>query len=221
MNIIHLGGTSWPAYENGKGILIDAGKNTNARHIIKRIRTLGLKIPLIFLTHTHYDHARGVEAVRQATGAKVVAGAEELDALKSGYTPVPAGTGRLGRFIVRIAHLLEAVSRDHYPSVREDVIAITEAGELEGFGFDLHVYRLGAHSAGSIGLKIGDAFFAGDTVFGIAGRIYPPFADLPDEFPAAWSAILGSGAKRVYPGHGKPFSITALDRQYRKRFTAK
>ncbi len=116
---IHLGGTSWLAYENGKGILIDAGNNTNAGHIIKRIRALGLEIPLIFLTHTHYDHARGAEAVRQATGAKVVAGAEELDALGNGRTPVPVGTGRLGRFLVRMIRVLSTTSQDHYPSVRK------------------------------------------------------------------------------------------------------
>ena len=66
--------------------------------------------------------------------------------------------------------------------------------------------------------EIGDDFFAGDTVFGIGSLIYPPFADHPEEFPAAWCTILDSGAKCIYPGNGKPFLAAELEKQYAKRF---
>lgn len=219
MNIARLAGTSWLAYEDGRGILIDAGRDPDGGAIIKRIRRLGIDVPMLFLTHTHYDHTRGAEAVRQATGAKVIVGKEESGALRTGQTPVPAATGRLGHAVLRFAKVLNASTGDRYQPVTKDIIEITESGPLEGYGPDVRIYRLGAHTAGSIGLRIGEDFFAGDTVFGFGSAIYPPFADYPDQFPHAWSVILNSGAKRIYPGHGKPFSVDVLRKQYQSRYS--
>ena len=221
MNIVHLTGTAWLAHENGRGILIDAGKQPDGKTILGCIRTLGIAVPLLFLTHTHYDHTGGAEAVRRATGAKVMVGKAEVTYLQNGHTPIPAGTGRLGRTMLGLAKALGSTSRDHYRPVTEDIIPITASDQLDGYGSDVWVYHLGAHTEGSIGLKIGDAFFAGDTVFGFGSAVYPPFADRPEELPDAWSAILSSGAKRIYPGHGKPFSVDTLNKQYKSRFAVK
>ena len=148
-------------------------------------------------------------------------GREEAAFLQNGHTPIPAGTGRLGRSVLRLAKALGSTSRDHYLPVTEDIIEIDETIPLTDYGSDVWVYRLGAHTAGSIGLRIGDAFFAGDTVFGFGSAVYPPFADRTEEFPSAWSTILSSGAKRIYPGHGTPFPIEVLMRQFRSRFMGK
>ncbi len=221
MKIVHLAGTAWLAYEKGHGILIDAGKQPDGKDILDRIRSLNIEVTLLFLSHTHYDHTGGAESIRLATGAKVMVGSEEVIYLKSGHTPVPAETGRLGQVILTLAKTLGSTSRDHYRPVTEDIIQITESGPLDGYGSDIWVYRLGAHTVGSIGLRIGDAFFAGDTVFGFGSAIYPPFADHPQALPAAWSAILNSGAKRIYPGHGMPFSVEVLEKQWGSRFKSK
>ncbi len=221
MNIVHLAGTAWLAHENGRGILIDAGKQPDGRTILDRIKALHVEVTLLFLTHTHYDHTGGAEAVRLATGAKVMVGRQEVGCLNSGHTPVPAGTGRLGRAMLGLANVLGSASREHYRPVAQDITVVTESGPLTNYGTDVWVYRLGAHTVGSIGLRIGDAFFAGDTVFGFGSAVYPPFADRPEEFPAAWSAILSSGAKRIYPGHGTPFPAEVLERQFRSRFESK
>ena len=221
MIITHLTGTAWLAHENGRGILIDAGKQPDGKAILDGIRALGIEVPLLFLTPTHYDHTGGAEAVRLATNAKVMVGREEVAFLQSGHTPIPAGTGRLGRSVLRLAKALGSTSRDHYRPVTEDIIEIDETIPLTNYGSDVWVYRLGAHTAGSIGLKTGDAFFAGDTVFGFGSAVYPPFADRPEEFPAAWSTILDSGVKRIYPGHGMPFPVEVLERQFRSHFESK
>jgi len=218
VSIIHTGGTSWLAYKNGQGILIDAGRQPNAAGIIRRIGDLGIKVPLLFLTHTHYDHTGGAEAIRRATGAAVAVGREEADMLREGYTPVPKGTGRLGRALVGISKAVTPESRARYRPVNNDITEISETGSLDGYGFDMQVFRLGGHTAGSIGLKIGDEFFAGDVVFGVGGVIYPPFGDRPEEFQAAWKIILDSGSNAIYPGHGRPFSAYRLEKEYHQLF---
>lgn len=221
VQVIRMNGTSWLALEGKQGILIDAGVRSDGKRIIKRIQMLGIMIPLIFLTHTHYDHAGGAEAVRQVTGAKVVVGTGEAEALRKGFTPVPEGTGILGRFLSKLVRMMGSNSHACYTPVTQDIIEIDAPRALKSLGFDCQVYCLGAHTAGSIGLRVGDYFFAGDTAFNIGGCIYPPFADLPDEVSDAWQTILCSGAKMVFPGHGPAFSIETLKKKYQSRFLLK
>ena len=218
MMVTRMDGTSWLAYEGGKGILIDAGAHPDGHRIIRRIRALDIQIPLICLTHTHYDHAGGAEAVRQATGARVIVGADEAQALRNGFSSVPAGTGVLGRFLIKIAHALGAKRNQHYTPVTQDIIEINAPRSLKSLGFEARVFCLGAHTAGSIGLEAGGFFFAGDTAFNIGGCIYPPLADRPDDIANAWNTILCSSAKTVFPGHGPAFSVETLKKKHQGRF---
>ena len=93
MHVKRLMGTSWLVYDDGRGILIDAGLRTYERALLKKVSDLGIDIPLIFLTHTHYDHTGCAEALRKATGANVIVSEKEAAFLRSGHTPVPKGTG--------------------------------------------------------------------------------------------------------------------------------
>lgn len=221
MDVIKLQGTAWLAMENGRGILIDAGMRADGAGILRRIRALNMQVPLIFLTHTHYDHTGGLEAVRQATGAKVMVDAKEAECIRKGFTPVPKGTSAFARFLSRMMHNLQSQKRVAYAPVTQDIVEAGEEGTLEEYGFDARCCHLGAHSAGSEGLCIGEYFFAGDTAFNIGGQIYPPFADLPDEFREAWAKIIASGAKYICPGHGGMFDMDMLKKEYAHRFVAR
>lgn len=220
MNILRIKGTSWVAYEKNFGILIDTGMRNDSERILKKIDALGIRIPLIFLTHTHYDHAGSAEQIRKAIGAKVIVSAKEAKCLRQGHTPVPKGTGLLGNMLGKAAHSVNAKRREHYLPVIQDIIEINQEESLKQYGFDAKAIPLGAHSIGSIGLKIGDNFFVGDTVFSVGGIIYPVFADFVDEISDAWRKILQSGAKYIYPGHGKMLKVSCLKTRYRKWFEA-
>jgi len=57
-------------------ILIDGALPESAPQILANIRALGFRpedVKLILNSHTHYDHAGGIEALRKETGAQVVA----------------------------------------------------------------------------------------------------------------------------------------------------
>ena len=60
---------------------MDAGTGDGTPRIIKNIIAEGAdprSIEYLFITHCHYDHTGGAEAVRKETGCKIVA--HELDA---------------------------------------------------------------------------------------------------------------------------------------------
>jgi metallo-beta-lactamase class B len=74
--------------ESSKGlVLIDSGPEDAAPRVLANIRALGFdpkRIKWILNTHEHFDHSGGIEALRKATGAKVIGGADGGEALRSG-----------------------------------------------------------------------------------------------------------------------------------------
>jgi metallo-beta-lactamase class B len=67
--------------------LLDAGLPQSAAVIDTNIRTLGFKtedVKLILISHGHFDHAGGANALQRHTGATVAASASTADALRRG-----------------------------------------------------------------------------------------------------------------------------------------
>ena len=218
MNVEKLKGTAWIAYENGRGILVDAGLSGDRDKILAKIDSLNIEIPLILLTHTHYDHTGCAETLRKKTGAKVIVSAKEAVYLRRGHTPVPKGTSFWGNALSRAAHALQSQKREHYTPVESGIIEIEQQISLEEWGFDARVIPLGGHTDGSIGLLIGDHFFSGDTVFGIGRIVYPMFANFPGQIQSVWDVIIGSEARYICPGHGRMLTMGELQRHYTKQF---
>lgn len=218
MDIVRLKGTAWLVHDGRQGVIVDTGIQGGAKHILAVVGSLGIRVPLVFLTHTHFDHAGNTQALLRATGAQVLVGASEASCLRSGFTPVPGGTNAVADSLSRTAHDLGIKKLERYEPVTQGIVTIEQACSLEPYGFDARATPLGAHTSGSLGLHIGDWFFAGDTVFGIGGIIYPVFADFEDDIPAAWKKIIDSGARYVCPGHGPKMDMAVLSERYHARF---
>lgn len=112
-----VGASDVAAYliQTNKGlILIDGGYESTAPRILENIRRLGFdpgsQVKIILNSHAHVDHAGGIAALKAATGAKVLASAEDGKLMARGgkgdfflgdryaYPPVkPDGTIRDGR----------------------------------------------------------------------------------------------------------------------------
>ncbi|MEM0487167.1 MAG: MBL fold metallo-hydrolase [Sulfolobales archaeon] len=58
-------------------ILVDTGTPNDPEKILSYLRTSGLKIELIFVTHAHWDHVGGLKAVKEFTGARVATHVDE------------------------------------------------------------------------------------------------------------------------------------------------
>ena len=67
--------------------LVDAGNGENTNAILENIKLCGVEpsdIAYIFVTHCHFDHAGGINELREAAGAKVVVHQNDAASLISG-----------------------------------------------------------------------------------------------------------------------------------------
>jgi len=94
---VHVFGNTWwigveglsaVAIDTGDGVILLDGALPQSVPLIKAsLAAAGLKltdVKLIGNSHTHYDHAGGIAALQRDSGAKVVASARSLEALRAG-----------------------------------------------------------------------------------------------------------------------------------------
>jgi len=84
-----------------KAALIDAGTGRTHRQLIKNIAEClepGVLVEYLLLTHCHYDHAGGAQAVREEYGCRIVAHALDAPYLASGDDRVTAAAWYGARF---------------------------------------------------------------------------------------------------------------------------
>lgn len=68
-------------------ILLDAPLDENVPHLLQSIEALGFdpqEIEIILNSHAHYDHAGGFAAIREITGARLLASAADAELLERG-----------------------------------------------------------------------------------------------------------------------------------------
>lgn len=70
--------------------LIDGGLPENAKVIARNIKALGLKpgdVKYLLNSHAHFDHSGGLAALKELTGATLVASEGDREALETGLVP--------------------------------------------------------------------------------------------------------------------------------------
>lgn len=170
--------------DKGEAVIVDP---SDPDRVISVINENKLKARFIILTHGHFDHITGVDAlVNQYPGLKVFIHPADHDKLTD-----PAKNA---------AALFGADVR-----VKSDKSALTEKDVVKIGDTEIKVIETPGHTDGSIVLVVGSNLFSGDTLFkGSVGR-----TDLPT---SSQEALLQSLKKiialpdhlNVYPGHGEP-----------------
>lgn len=163
-------------------VAVDIGGDS--RLFLEYIKMRSLTLTKIFLTHGHFDHIGGCEAVRKATGAEIYIHEDDAPMLTSENISLASSMSY---------YAFNPVSE--WTVVRDNCF-ITD-GELT-----FKVMHTPGHSKGSVCYICEDVIFSGDTLFCCyAGR-----TDFPGSNPNSMMQSLQKlyeldGDYRVYPGH--------------------
>jgi len=195
-------------------VLIDAGMPGDEAVILTALKDSGAcpeQLQYIFITHAHLDHVGSLAAVKNATGARIVAGEREKDFLegkKKLYTMRREGVG--GKLFAVLLFFMERFMIPYQP-VSVD-IACTGANGGETIG-EMKVIAAPGHSRGSLayyhpGKRL---LFTGDALSGSPCLRLPPRGGCCDYTTALESAAALSALDfdACLFGHGAPLSRSA------------
>lgn len=189
---------------NGQGnILVDTSPAFMWETLQKRLDRLGInRIDLLFLTHSHFDHAANASRIQEKYNARVIIHRSETVYLATGDNILPTGTNPFSRFLVR---LLARKFRSFalYQPCNSDY-AIDNMLDLSQFGFSAYLIHTPGHTPGSVSLIIDDEIaLVGDTMFGIFfWTVFPPFASDEKQMFNSWEKLLETNCRLFIPSHG-------------------
>lgn len=174
--------------ESRDAYVVDPGDD--ASRILRTVVALNLHVLGVVLSHVHYDHILAADEVCRETGAPLLVGAGDKDALSD-----------RNRNLIDLfdSHCVLTLSADRL---------LREGDTLPLGDESLTVLETPGHTPGCICLDSGSILISGDTLFAQgAGR-----TDFPGGHHAALCRSLRrladlTGDRTVYPGHGESTTL--------------
>jgi glyoxylase-like metal-dependent hydrolase (beta-lactamase superfamily II) len=167
----------------GEVAIVDPGPGDDSHLAALLAAVQDEQVAAILVTHTHRDHSVGVEALRAATGARVI-----------GAAPfAPVGDGSTG--------LDAAHDRDYSPD------AVLADGELwRGAGCTLEAVATPGHCANHLcfALREENALFSGDHVMAWSTSVVAPPDGSMRAYMDSLESLRGRPETIYWPGHGGP-----------------
>lgn len=181
---------SYLAWKDGKAVAVDVGGNPSP--MLRFVQAHGLTITHILLTHLHFDHTFGVQALCEATGAPVLAAELDTDIFESEL----AQGGFMG-----------------FPKVKAYTFTPLAEGAHQFMDLPCRVFATPGHMPGSLSFYFPDAgvVFVGDLIFyRSVGRTDFPKGDHATLVESVRTKIFTlPGATVIYPGHGPETTVEA------------
>ncbi len=172
-------------------------------------------VNLVILTHGHYDHIGSASEIKSLTGASLAMHKAEVHWLENSLKPLSPGTTAWGRFL----NVLQApfIPFIKIPPSEVDVVIDDDGLSLADYGIAGRVVYTPGHSSGSVSvvLDTGEAFVGDLAMNKFPVRLRPGlpiFADDPAAVISSWKNLIKLGVSTIYPAHGKPFSISIIEK---------
>lgn len=184
-------------YEEGKKEAIVFDPADKGDYIYNGLTEKGFSVAAILLTHGHFDHIWGVEALKELSGAKVYASEAEKEVCESASVNVSRGAGRPC-----------TVVPDFY---------VRDGEEISIKGMKCRLISTPGHTKGSCCYYFEDdkILISGDTLFQESvGRTDLPTGSMSELVRSVRERLLILPEEvKVYPGHGEATSI-GHEKQY-------
>ena len=210
-------------------LLVDTSFRNYFEEFLTQLKAANIEatqIKYLLLTHHHDDHAGFASPLREKSGCRLIAHKDAVVGLEKG-TMVSVNQP-LNRRVKLTMQIYNAVKhRDfEFPRVtfneNDILISADDEDTPRQIGLDGKIVCTPGHTVDSISLILsnGDAY-VGDACMNFlnfCGIHYRPIWLMnPDLVFESWRKIINSGAKTIYPSHGKPFKVKELIR-YGKRY---
>ncbi len=182
---IHLGLIKTNCYlisTDKAAVVIDPGFKTEITADF--LKANGGKARMILITHAHFDHIGGAEALRDETGVEIGIGELDAPALRD------TGLNLSDKFHAHIAPF----SADR---------TFCDGEKFSVGDIDFEVILTPGHTVGGVSYLSGESLFSGDTLFaGAVGRTDMPGGSLKALKKSLKRLIALPEETKVYPGHG-------------------
>ena len=210
---------AWLIEKDGRWIVFDTGKRRTIRRLLAGIEAAGCAardIALIVISHAHYDHVGGVGTLKKLSSAPVAIHRHDAEILHTGSFILSDGLHWIGRFKAFMGRHVMPKAMFAFDPVAPDIL-VDEERRLDDLGFPATLIHTPGHSEGSISLLCDDgALFAGDLTITqpLPGlwRHMPIYGSSIEEIKKTWRMLIERGARHIYPGHGRDFPISTLEK---------
>ncbi len=201
-------------------ILIDTGYDGSFPRFMKGLEKRRIapgEIKYVFLTHAHDDHAGFLNEVLAATDAEVILHPRAVEGLKRGQNSFKGGCSSRLAFLFCKLLALFGHGEHRYPPIREaylDRLVPVGSDRFRALGFPFEILETPGHTADHIALRVDDVLFCGDAAMNGFPSVRRTIIWIEDvrQYKRSWEKILRADPAVLYPGHGKPFSTSDLNR---------
>jgi glyoxylase-like metal-dependent hydrolase (beta-lactamase superfamily II) len=196
----------------GRRVVVDAGYEGMADELVDKLKALGIRsAQFLVLSHGHADHVGGTARLREAFGARVVAGLGDRSMLTRGRNGELCPTNRRAR------KRWERGRNERFTPVHADAW-VDERLDLFGDGSVL-VIGAPSHTPGSVVVVADDVAFVGDlfrgSVVGRSAERHFYMCDLEDNRRRVRELLRGfPRVETFYVSHFGPVSRAAVEASF-------